>query len=211
MKKSAIKQCEDCGHAKNGEPLYSYNGDTLCAYCIASRMVEANIGVESNGWVGDYNTPSNDSIAQILVTRREMLNMAMRSRYEVNYYAVSNEKILVDGGSNEFDDYVEIEVDGQAVYVIDDYFSIELVQSGQNLTSYDIYSSLPYRNKRNYKQISFAELKQIAYERAGKIMAYIHALQEEELILGEKVHSYSYLLNLACQEIDNYVKKNYIQ
>lgn len=48
-----FKQCEDCTKAKKGEALYSYNGETLCAYCIASRMVEANIGVESNGWVGD--------------------------------------------------------------------------------------------------------------------------------------------------------------
>lgn len=53
MKKSTVKQCEDCAKAKPGEPLYSYNGETLCAYCIASRMVESSIGIESNGWVGD--------------------------------------------------------------------------------------------------------------------------------------------------------------
>lgn len=148
---------------------------------------------------------------QILVTRQEMLNMA-RSIYEANYYAVSNERIFVDGGSNEFDDYVEIEVDGQAVYVIDDYFSIELVKTGQNLTSYDIYISLPDSNKREYKQIPLDELKQIADERAGKITAYIHALQEEERIFGKKVHSYSYFLNIAYQEINDYrasLNKNY--
>lgn len=56
-----VKKCEDCTKAKTGEPLYTYNGETLCAYCIASRMVEANIGVESNGWVGDDdNTHQQD-------------------------------------------------------------------------------------------------------------------------------------------------------
>lgn len=89
--------------------------------------------------------------------------------YEVDYYAVSNEKILVDGGSNEFDDYIDIEVDGQAVYVIDDYGNILQCQTGQELQPYEIFEALPYRNKRDYKQISLDELKLIAYERASKL------------------------------------------
>jgi uncharacterized Zn finger protein (UPF0148 family) len=46
------KQCEYCGKAKTGEPLFSYNGKILCAYCIAALMTETHSGVVSAGNAG---------------------------------------------------------------------------------------------------------------------------------------------------------------
>lgn len=47
------KQCEGCGQAKKGEPLYTYNNRLLCVYCIAAQMTETSIGVEYAGDVGE--------------------------------------------------------------------------------------------------------------------------------------------------------------
>jgi len=47
------KKCMRCQKAKNGEPLWRYDGELMCAYCIASAMAETSIGVLTDGWVGD--------------------------------------------------------------------------------------------------------------------------------------------------------------
>lgn len=134
--------------------------------------------------------------------RQEMLKIVWY-KYGVNYYAVSNEKIFIDGGYNEFDDYVDIEVDGQAVYVIDKYGNVVQRQTGQNLQDYEIYASLPHRNERGYNEIPFEKLKEIADNRAAKISAYAHALRDGERQSGKLVHNYYYFMNIAMQELED--------
>lgn len=134
--------------------------------------------------------------------RQEMLKIVWY-KYGVNYYAVSNEKIIIDGGYNEFDDYVDIEVDGQAVYVIDKYGNVVQRQTGQNLQGYEIYASLPHRNERGYNEIPFEKLKEIADNRAAKITAYAHALRDGERQSGKLVHNYYYFMNIARQELED--------
>lgn len=134
--------------------------------------------------------------------RQEMLSIVWY-KYGVNYYAVSNEKIFIDGGYNEFDDYVDIEVDGQVVYVIDEYGNLVQRRTGQILQGYEIYESLPYRNQRGYKEIPFEKLKEIADNRAAKIKAYVHALQDAERQSGKPVHNYYYFMNIAMQELED--------
>lgn len=133
--------------------------------------------------------------------RQEMLSIVWY-KYGVNYYAVSNEKIFIDGGYNEFDDYVDIEVDGQAVYVIDEYGNVVQRQTGQKLQCYEIYESLPYRNQRGYK-IPFEKLKEIADNHAAKISAYVHALQDAERQSGKPVHNDNYFINIAMRELED--------
>lgn len=139
--------------------------------------------------------------SEVLATRQEMLNIAW-SGYGNDYYAVANEKILIPDEDDERDNGF-IEVDGQAVYVIDEYGSIQQNQVGQKLTAYDININLPYYSQRDYKQLPLEELQQIADKRAAKIAAYARAIKEEERKSGQPVHNDLYFLKIAKQELDN--------
>lgn len=139
--------------------------------------------------------------SEVLATRQEMLNIVW-SGYGNDYYAVSNEKILIPDEDDERDNGF-IEVDGQAVYVIDKYGSIQQNQVGQKLTSYDININLPYYSQRDYKQIPLEDLQRIADERAAKITAYAQALKEVERKSEKPVHNDLYFLKIAKQELDN--------
>lgn len=140
--------------------------------------------------------------SEVLATRQEMLNIIW-SGYGNDYYAVSNEKILIPDEDDERDNGF-IEVDGQAVYLIDEYGSIQQNQVGQKLTSYDININLPYYSQRDYKQIPLEDLQQIADERAAKITAYAQALKEVERKSEKPVHNDLYFLKIAKQELDKH-------
>ncbi len=47
------KQCQECGKAKKGEPLYNCNGETLCVFCLAAKVVEMGLNIEGCGFVGE--------------------------------------------------------------------------------------------------------------------------------------------------------------
>lgn len=47
MKKPDYKKCENCGKNERSEPLYTYNGEVLCPFCVAALMVETTVGVDT--------------------------------------------------------------------------------------------------------------------------------------------------------------------
>ena len=50
-------QCKECGKAEYNEDLYNYNGETLCRYCIVSKLCETSSNCEYIGICDDkkYN------------------------------------------------------------------------------------------------------------------------------------------------------------
>lgn len=119
-------------------------------------------------------------------------------KYGVNYYSVTSEKVLIPDDLDEYG----VEVDGEAVYVIDKYSNVVQWQAGPKLQDYEIYASLPHRNDCGYKEIPFEKLQKITDNRAAKITAYAHALRDAERQSGERVHNIYYFMNIAMQELE---------
>lgn len=46
-------QCQQCGKAEYNEDLYNYNGETLCRYCIVSKLCETSSNCEYIGICDD--------------------------------------------------------------------------------------------------------------------------------------------------------------
>lgn len=138
------------------------------------------------------------SINTIEEARQEMLKIVWY-KYGINYFSVTSEKVLIPDDLDEYG----VEVDGEAVYVIDKYSNVVQRQAGQKLQSYEIYASLPHRNERGYKEIPFEKLQEIADNRAAKITAYAHALRDAERQSEGRVHNNYYFMNIAMQELED--------
>ena len=66
-------QCKDCGQAEYSEDLYNYNGETLCRYCIVSKLCETSSNCEYIGTCNDkkYSNKINNLQHQ-LYQQKEM-------------------------------------------------------------------------------------------------------------------------------------------
>ena len=60
-------QCKECGKAKYNEDLYHYNGETLCRYCIVSKLCETSSNCEYIGICDDkkYSNRTQNSQQQL--------------------------------------------------------------------------------------------------------------------------------------------------
>lgn len=50
------KQCQECGRAKKGEPLYKWDDKILCVFCLAAKAVETGHNIENCGYAGEEET-----------------------------------------------------------------------------------------------------------------------------------------------------------